>query len=308
MLQTIKKSINNYDPYGMLQVNATQALAVALSLLFINASYKFPLFEEIMLLPFLGIIITGGIFGYYPRIKAFIVFSLFSILYTIIFCLINSYLTIILFTMALLVPLLFFLGRRYYAPLLSMVGVIQVCVFVFCQIPNSGNYDELTQIIVALLLVTLLGVGLMSLFPKVYFFRVWRRALYLTIHEFSETIYLFKIKQLNPQQLWFKHLVSLNSFTQGLHNDIYAFSARRVSLRLTKIYTALMPLFYHITQIETHELESIINLCKALCLAIEKNQTLHSWSTINSTNTHFLKLQCNFNYVIKSWNELCLKN
>lgn len=304
MFHSLRKKINNYDPYGVMQVNALQSLTLVLGLLFIDKFYNLPGFREVIILPLLGIIIIGTLFGYYPRIKALSVFCLVTILYSLIFCSVKNYLTFTVLITGLGIAIFFILSRRVYPPLLNMIALIQVVASVLSLTPNGGDLYQLIRLAINLSIVSLLSISLMALFPKIYFFRVWERAFYLTIEEMSNIMYQMEIKKLNFQQLLFTHLVAMNKLTQGLSYYPHGFSARRIALTLTKIYTSLAPLITQIITIEPHELKFLIDLCQKFCIALNHHQPLHFIYKIESQNIHFLTLQKDFHYVIHTWNQL----
>ncbi len=306
--ESIQKKIDSYDPYGIMRVNALQSVTVVICLLFVDGFYDLPGFGESITLPVLALVITGTMFGYYPRLKAILFFCLASIFYTAIFCCVKNYISLLVLVTGIGVASFFALSRKFYPPFLNMIALIQVVASVLCQSPNSGDWYIILRIIFDLTAITILMLIFFYFFPKKYFFRVWQRAFYYSMKEFAEKFNSINLNQINPQQLLLVHAIRLFSLTDSLSYKENGLFARRIALILTKMYTSLAALANRTISIETHELKEFVRICQQFSLAISDNYPLYPIYLIDSDNDHFLRLKKNLNQAIHTWNKLCLQN
>jgi hypothetical protein len=307
MSRFFRKRINEYDPYGIMQINALQAVTIVLGLLAVDTFYHLPGFIQSINLPILALVITGTIFGYYPRLKAIIFFCLASIIYTALFCFVKNYITLLVLVTGIGVASLFALSRKFYPPFLNMIALIQVVASVLCQTRNSGDLYQIWRIVIDLSTLTILTIIFISFFPKVYYFRVWKRALYYSFKELGEKFNAINLNQKSPEHLLLVHSVRLFDLTNNLSYGENGIFARRLALILTKIYTSLAALSTRTISIESQELEVCVKICEQFCTALVNNHPLYPIYAVESENKHFLVLQKNFNKASQTWNKLCLQ-
>lgn len=306
MFHSLREKLNQYDPYGLMRVNATQSVVVITVLIMIDVFYNLPGFTTTIILPILAFLISGTLFGNYQRIKAIAIFCTACIIYTVLFCYIKNYLTLMVLVSGLFIAGLFALSRLY-SPLLTMIALIQVIASLLCQTPNIGDTYQLIRLVIELVIMMVLSIGLTALFPEAYFFRVWRRSLYFSLREIGEKLHYFQLNNMDNSHLLLAHLVRLFALTTDLSYRQHGFSARRISLTLTKIYTSLAALATQTISMKSSDLQVFINTCHQFCLALEHHHSLPLIKVSGNSDLHFLKLQKNFNYAIQTWNKLCLK-
>lgn len=305
---SLLRAMDNYDPYGIMRVNALQTITIVIGLLFVDGFFRLPGFSQAINLPILGLVITGTIFGHYARLKAITIFCFASIIYTTLLCFVINYISLLVLVTGITVATLFALSRKHYPPFINMIALVQVVASVLSQTPNSGDITQIARIILDLSSMMVLTIIFMSLFPKKYFFRIWKRALYCSIKELGEKFSSINLNQINTQQLLLTHSIRLFNLTDNLSNEEKGFFARRIALILTEIYTSLAALATRAISIETNELNIFVTLCNQFCIALNQDQPLYFFYTVESKNPHFLILQKNFNKAVKTWNKLCLQS
>lgn len=303
---SFQNRFNEYDPYGIMRVNALQSIIVMIGILVVNGFYQLPSFSLALNLPVLALVIIGTVYGYFPRLKAIIVFCLSSIIYTVLFCFVKNYISLLVLVTGVVIACLFAFSRKFYPTFLNMIALVQVVASMFAQGTSSSDVYEIVRLVLDLISMTVLTIIFMYFFPKIYFFRVWKRALYLSIKELGEKFNSINLNQINTQHLLLVHLVRLFNLTDSLSYQENGLFARRIVLLLTEVYTSLAALASRTISIEPPELQTFVSLCNQFCHALTNNYPLYFVYTVESNNPHFLILQKNFNKTVQTWNKLCL--
>ena len=306
LLAKLKTVLNNYDPYGIFRVNTLQGGTMVILLFLINAVYRIPNFNVTMQLPLYCLMATGMVFGYANRLKNALIFCTVCTCYAILLSIVHNYRMLTVFTVGACIAFFFALAKKKVPQLLPMIAAIQAVTYTAFIVPY-GDWFQLTRAALTLFLMGVLTLGLFAIFPRVYFFRVWLRIIYLTIEELAEKLDQFNHQELNSEQLVFKHLNRIHEYTQALGYKEHGFAARRVSIYIVDIYTVFIGLVSNITSADKDELHQVSNMCRVLCKRMSESQPLHNLIFIPSTNTSVLLLQKNIHGITKVWNQLCLK-
>ncbi|MDQ5920905.1 MAG: hypothetical protein QG673_961 [Pseudomonadota bacterium] len=326
----VKQRINDYDPYGVMRVNALQSLTMLIGVLLINSTYNIPYFNIVIQLPLYSCMAFPLISGYYNRLKCLLIYSAACILYAIILNLAYNYRLLTVFAVGMVIASFFYLAKQRIPQLFVMIGVIQSITYSALIIPNGGNVHQLAQLIVSLILVSALSFIFYATFPSIYFFRIWQRGIYFTLEEMIEKLKQISAEGLTSEQLSFKHLIRVQELTDNLGYKEYGFAARRISLSLISIYTTIVALANQVSTIKNDEIKTICNICQEFCQALKMQQQLtdiqldkfsdiqnidkdqHNNSNQRNNNNQgnnqeLSRLKKDLSNMIQVWNGLCLK-
>lgn len=172
-----------------------------------------------------------------------------------------------------------------------MIAVLQAVTYTSFSNVFGGDWYALSRSILTLAAVSIFSILLLSLFPRIYFFRIWLRSIYLTIAEFEERIELFAAGGFDSSQLIFTHLIRMHDFTDSLSYKEHGFAARRISLTMVNIYTTIVALVNNVIQINIDDLQEIRKAFNKINLALAKNQQIQQISFNPTNNIHLIKLQ-----------------
>lgn len=305
MLEKLKQALDEYDPYGNYRVNAIQSVIVLSALLMLSAVINLPQFGSLLFFPVLGlfaILITNG---YGLRLKAIILYSVVTILYAIALALVQNYRFLTVLMVGAAIIILFSFSKKRVPQLLFMIPFIHITAYTSLKMPVVGA-DEMIHYVLTYFMFAALLLGLLALFPRVYFFRIWLRVFYHTIKELEEKLTAYQHQhELFLAQPLMLHLSRLPNYTIMLSNKEHGFSARRISLKLMSINAGLMALIDGATQLSVSEFEEIRQTCQKLYQGLSANQPVQHAEMVNSDNWFFLKFQHDLNYITQRWNRLC---
>lgn len=308
-LKKLKTALDTYDPYGLYRVNAFQTLFVITGLFLINAVFNFPQFTILMNLPIFGMLAICVSMGYGERLKTMLIYSIATIIYSVMLSIVQNYRFLTVLTVGIMILLFFTLSKKKYPILLGIIPIVHIAAYTTLIVPFADS-AQLTRWILGLIITAGVGIGLLALFPRHYFFRIWLRVLYLSINELDEKLRSHRDIDITTSPLLFKHLNRVPIYTAMLSNKENGFAARRISLSLTRIYQKILALMYHVAIIQEHELQEIQVLFHQLGQALIKNQPFHDFQGIHSERNAspcFLQLRQDLFNIIGRWNQLCLK-
>lgn len=306
IFRKLHNTIENYDPYGLLRVTSLQSFIMVFCIFVINFMFSIPGFNVGMQLPLYGLMAIGAGIGYNQRIRNMVIYILFTLAYVILLSIVQNYRILTVMSVGVVVFSLFTISKKHQ-PIILMIAPIQAVSYTALIIPFGGNIHQLFEHVFGLAMIGFLGVGLLYLTPRIYFFRIWLRSAYLTVKEFEQKLILFSEGNLKSEQLVFKHLIKFHDFTDGLSYKEYGFAGRRIALKIISIYTLTLALINNVAYIEPHYILEITDLLNKLRRAMSKTQQLHKISLSPTDNKHLILLRHDLLYIIQVWNKLCLK-
>ena len=307
IIEKLNNSLDAYDPYGNYRVNAFQCVVVITSLFMLNALFNFPRFNQIMYLPVFGVIAILMSIGYGGRLKAMLIYSVATITYAVILNIVRASPIVTVLVVGVVISIFYAVAKKRVPQLLWMIPLVHIPAYVSLRGSIAGQ-DEMIHWLMSCVGISALTIGLLALFPRIYFFRIWLRVLYFSIGQLKERVNAYEQKiTVTTSQLLFHHLARMPDYTAMLSNKEHGFSARRISLKLTSIYAGLTVLNNNMAEITKNELTELNFMCENFCLALSNNQPFNNLSLISSDNRFFLKLRQDLCYIIEVWNRLCLK-
>ncbi len=307
ILNKFRHILDNYDPYGIMRVNAFQCLAMLIGIFLVNSIYNIPHFNIVIQLPLYACIAFPFTTGYNKRLKSMAIYDIASIVYAIILNFVYNYHLLTVFTVGMVIASFFYFSKKRSPELLTMVGVIHPMVYSALVIPNGGNLHQLTLLTISLIFVSLLSYFFFSLFPRIYFFRIWLRGLYFTIEEIADRFNQFNLNNITSEQLVFKHLIRIQDLTDALSYKEHGLAARRISLCIISTYTIMVALVNRVILIEHDQITEIYNVYHNFSQALKSKQPLTNISFTPNNNQAFAQLKHEIENMINVWNKLCLK-
>lgn len=307
LLEKITNVVNAYDPYGNLRVNTLQSMVMLSFLVMLNAIINLPQFNSILTIALFGVWSINSIVGYEARIKGLCIFSGVIIPYALLLGLVhNDTVTTILLT-GLVIFFLFKLARNRFPQLLAMIPLIQILDYTMLKIPVA-RWGNLFHWAGVYLLACLLMIGFLIIFPRIYFFRIWLRAVYLAVEELENRLkFCEESPEFSIAQPTLKHLPRILEFTSMLSNKDYGFSARRIGLKVMSLSAASMALISKTTQLDTDDIDQLRILFEKLRYGMANTKPVENISSIKTTNGFCMQFYQDICYIIHVWNQLCLK-
>lgn len=304
-LSAVRDWIDQYDPYGFLQLNAWQGLFVGVCFFLINFTMSPPYFATIMTVPALGFMAIGSEQNFDKRLWNMLIFCILCVVYGSLLTLLNAYPILVILAVGVVVFVLFYLSQNKYPQLFMMIPIIHVVAYmIFLNNLSLGTTHTLYNCFNYGVII-LLTVLLMSLFPRVYFFRVFVRSLYLTFGELSEKIHRAIEYKINPDQLIFKHLLAMQNYSYSLGHKENGWAAKKISLRIMHIYTFFIAFVNQVESVDPQELVRFANYCRMFQSALEAECILPLCPTTESTDPVVQKLFSDLAYIISVWNRVC---
>lgn len=301
-----KKALDAYDPYGMYRVNAFQCFLMISTLFIINSVFNLSNFSTTIFLPVFGSLAICMTNGYDERLKAMFIYSVATIGYALILSVVSSNRGITVIVVGIVIVSFFELAKKRKPQLLVMIPLIHISAYtVLCMPFFSGT--QLVHWCLSLSVMAALSIGLLALFPRIYFFRIWLRVVHFTLAELEERLITYQHTDLAGSLFVFQHFRRVPTYTAMLNYKEHGFAARRISLKLTSIYITMTALIHQAVQLNEHELQEIRSICRQFGQALIKNQPLDHICVMHSDNRCFLKLHDDICYILRIWNQLCLK-
>ena len=177
----LSDALNHYDQYGIIKVNTFQTFYVTICMFLVNFIFGPPFITQ--LLPILELVLL--LLEAHPVICARQqIVTLFVTIAVIWYICVNLVVNHNLYnnSKCLLLSLLYWIGRK--VPLFA--GIALICYLlgiVFSPLKVSGNFSVYYNLIVMSLIYLLVVIAAMNLFPRVYYNRIWVRAVYLSLQE-----------------------------------------------------------------------------------------------------------------------------
>ncbi len=308
MFQQIKKAIHHYDPYGFMQVSAIQAVVITVVLFFVNFFFTPFVFSSALQLPIIGIFTTALEKNFDLRIRNVIVYCLMCALYSFILSTIIQYRALTVFISGAIVFGLFMLCKKKYPFILGMITLMQVVVYTQLRIDYGGNFTILLNYGLSFLLATAIGVIIMYLYPRVYFYRVWLKTLAYTLNEFADNFTGLATKKSTVDSLSFMHFFQMYEHTVSLGYKEHGFRARKLALRVTNIYSHLIVCAKNSGGQTPSTLSELADVCRQLAQAIDGDRSLDDVVMPEAKKGEKLPpITMDLSYLISDWNYLCLR-
>jgi hypothetical protein len=304
-ISKLNKALNYYDPYGQLRVNSFQTLTVLICFFLINFIYSPPYLETLIIILAFGLLGTAKIVSFYKRQQATIIFSVVTTIYAILVNMVREYNFLSVLMVGFGMGTMFLLSRKF--PFMAGIAVMaNLLAVVVIKFPSAGNSYVYLNFIILICFYLIICLGIMNLFPRVYYVRVWLRACFLTLDAFDEYFRISAIDGDTPlDDRKIKHFITLNSFTRNISIKDHGFRLRRMNILIMKLYMFLIAARNNVAISTETELITIANALKEICLAISESRPC--------TNTALTtKIKDSKQYVIleelrSSWNKLCSK-
>ena len=303
----LRRALDAYDPYGFKQVCAAQALFVSICLGLINFTLAPPHFELMMVLPVIGFLVISMERGFDKRLLSMSIYCGICVAYACLITFFKAYPIFMILSIGFTIGLLFILSKKKYPLLLPMIPAIQAVTYGFLIPPLPGETFRIVQTFVNYSVVVFLTIGLMSLFPRIYFFRVFLRTLYLTIEELNEKIMNCAMHRNENNLLTLKHIMNLQDHANALSLHEHGFSAKKIALYLMDFYIFVIAVVQSVEYVTTTDLVDLVRCGRILQEAIAAHQIIDKKPNINSTNPAVQKAFRDLLHIINIWNSLCLK-
>lgn len=303
----LRRALHNYDPYGFLQVTAAQALFVTTFLCLINFSFALPHFSSAMKLIALAFLAISMERNFNQRMLSMAIFCLICVSYSCILTTLEYYRLFFVLSMGGVTLLLFAISKKIYPSLLPMIPIVQAITYPLIVPPLEGVTFRVVQTFVSYGAVVFLTIGLMGFFPRIYFFRIFLRALYLTLGEFNENCLRLANHSLKTDHILFKHMTAMQDYAYALGGDKHGISAQKIALNFMKMYSFFMATINGIEKVSASELVELANHCHLLQKALSDDHCITIVPEINSSNQAVQEVFSDLNYIINTWNRLCLK-
>ena len=303
----LRQTLEDYDPYGFLRVVATQTLFVAIGLFLINFIFYPPYFETLVILPAFGFIAIATVINFDQRMLIMGIFCGICISYACILNIIQIYSLMMILSVGFFIGSLFLISKNKYPLLLPIIPVIQAVTYRFLIPPIQGDPFHVVSTFVNYGFMILLTIGLMSLFPRIYFFRIFLRALYLTIEELNEKMTMSVTQPNHTHPFVLKHLVGLQDHAYALSRKDHGFSAKRIALSIMKFYAFVIAVEHRVEHITPIDLIDLSNGCHLIQNGLRDYRCIENIPSTNSSNPSVQEAYSNLVNIIKIWNVLCLK-
>jgi hypothetical protein len=250
----------------------------------------------------IGIIAAGTSPSYQRRQQIVAVFVVIAIIWYICVNLVVNHDLATVIVNGFLLSLLFWLGRKI--PLFAAIAL--VCYLLGIILPPlkvSGNFGVYYNLIAMCTIYLIVIIAVMNLFPRVYYNRIWVRAVYLSIGELTNILRLLARGETDFANS--KHLIGLYRITSGLTQKEFTFCGRRVNIALLRIYSYLTTLKMQVLPINSAALLAAAELCDNLCLQVTRGEKIsaNAWLITDLPEDIKFALQ----QLIIVWNKTCSK-
>lgn len=306
IIRTWRKKMQAYDPYGFFLVSAGQTTFVVTGLLLINFVYAFPDFLKILPIPAFALLVAGREHGFDNRVKQMIVFTILTIVYSVLLTIVHEYRYLVVLVVGLFTYSCYTFSKKF-TYLRFMIPFIQALVFIHFILPYGGNWPQLLVYILNSGIIMLCTLGLMLLFPRIYFLRVWLRAWQLTLNEFESRIQDILHDRLDKTQFLSTHLPNMQEFTYSLHGKGFTLPVRKIALRCLNIYTFIIAVTEKVQDITDSQLLEISQVLLQLVDAISAYLPLKAVHFQPTTNKQLIIFQTRLITIVQEWNKLCAR-
>jgi hypothetical protein len=307
MLKKLLIAVDRYDPYGFLRVSSMQALMVTLVLFLINFFFSPFAMTTALQIPVFGIITCSIERSFNNRLRNVAIFCALCISYAFLICIVQEYRALIVASVGLFIFTLFMLSKYRYPYMLSMVAMVQVVGYTLLKLPTGATFHTLLNYGISYIGASLLGLLLMYLFPRVYFFRVWLRIIYFTLAEFEDRLRRTAADEMPMDKLVFVHFIQMYDYTPNLSYRENGILARKFALLLVSIYAFTMVTFTRIEAIDRDKILELADACSRLRQAMDDGIKLGSFDFAPSENIQIRAVQKDFNQLLRYWNVACSK-
>lgn len=298
----LSDALNHYDQYGIIRVNTFQTLYLTICMFLVNFIFGPPFITQLLPIFGIGVVAAGSSPSYLRRQQIVTLFVTIAIIWYICVNLVVNHNLATIIVNAFLLSLLYWIGRK--VPLFA--GIALICYLLGIVLPPlnvSGNFGVYYNLIVMSLIYLLVVIAAMNLFPRVYYNRIWVRAVYLSLQELvviQRTLATGKTDFANS-----KHLIGLYRITSGLTQKEFTFSGRRVNISLLRIYSYLQTLKIQSLPINPEALLAGAELCENLCIKITNRERVSANAWLIADLPHDVKFA--LQQLIIVWNKACLK-
>ncbi|HRG63603.1 MAG TPA: hypothetical protein PLP75_11390 [Burkholderiales bacterium] len=307
MLKKISATIHAYDPYGFMQVSAMQAVTVTLVLFAVNFCFAPFAFGQALQLPIIGIFTTALEKNFNLRIRNVAIYCCMCTLYSFILSSIIEYRWLTVLVVGVVIFGLFILCQRKFPYILGMITLMQVVVYTQLRINLGGNWNIWINYGTSFLLAMAVGISVMCLYPRIYFYRVWLRCFSFALLEFSANLELLAVKSNGASELVFVHFFQMYDYTMSLGYQEHGFAARRVGLRMALLYVHILELAHFSEAENAPAVQELARACQELSLVINQGRTLDYPEFMVNINVSFNSINQNMKCLISEWNRQCLK-
>lgn len=296
----LNEALNRYDQYGIIRVNTFQTLYLIICLFLVNFIFGPPYMNQLLPILGIGIIAAGASPSYRRRQQIVALFVVIAIIWYISVNLVVNHDVATVIVNAFLLSLLYWLGRKI--PLFA--GIALVCYLLGIILPPlkiSGSFGVYYNLIAMSAIYLIVVIAAMNLFPRVYYNRIWVRAVYLSVSELTTILRL--LASGNGDFADSKHLIGLYRITSGLTQKEFTFCGRRVNIALLRIYSYLTALKMQVLPTNSAALLAAAELCDSLCLHITRGERVPA----NASQIEDLPQNIKFalQQLIIVWNKTC---
>ena len=306
MLNKFFKALDSYDPYGFMRVSGLQMLTMVLVMFVINFLFSPFNWTSALQFPLFGMMACGMERSFNSRIRNVAIFCMISMLYAFLFCLVKEYRILLVLLVGSVVFGLFMLSKYKYPYLLGMIAMIQILITT-SVIPRGANFTVLLNYGISYMLASVIGLLVMYVFPRKYFFRVWLRIVYATLGEFESRFRRVAEGEVPIDKLTFVHFIEMYEYTPSLSYRENGIFARKFALLLVAIYAYTVVTYTKVEPVNPSAIHELADACHQLRKALGESKKLASFNFMATENNQLMHVQKDFNWLLTYWNRACLK-
>ncbi len=295
-------ALNRYDQYGIIRVNTFSSLYLTIAMFLLNFIFSPPHINQLLPIFLVGIVAAGSSPSYIRRQQIVVLFTGIALIWYICINLVVHHNLATVIMNGFLLSLVYSIGKKI--PIFAAIAL--VCYLLSIILPPikvSGSFAVYYNLIFMFSLYLLIVLMLMNLFPRVYYYRIWARALFLCLQELAliqRSLADGKINFAYPQ-----HLIGIYRITSGLSQKEFTTDARRINISLLRLYTYLTSVKVQLMPLDAQALLGGAAVCDEICHKIAKGKAIpaDTWQILNVPNGIKYAMQ----QLILGWNKACLK-
>lgn len=298
----LSNAINRYDQYGIMRVNALQSVMVTICMFLVNFIFGPPYMDQLLPIFLIGIIAASSSPSYIRRQQIIAIFVALAIIWYICVNLVVNHNLATVIMNGFLLSVVFWLGKKIRV----FAAIALVCYLLGILLPPlnvSGSFYIYYNLITMCAIYLVAVLAFMNLFPKIYYKRIWVRALYLCLNELvviQRSIASGETNFANSQ-----HLIGIYRITSSVTQKEFTFAARRTNISLLRIYTYMTTLRTQLLLINPQALLHSADLCENLCEKISQGEIIQANALLIPGLPNGIKFA--LQQLIMIWNRTCLK-
>lgn len=300
--------LDSYDIYGEYRVNALKILYIIIILFICNLIFApHHAILNFILIPILAILIETTLVGARLKIIGTIVFCILSAATMLVYDLTYQHPT--LFTVIVLFSsiLIYYLSITKYPYLFGAEPFILCIGFLSGHKAGNSNLYEAFNGLTTLAFGVLLILGLLILFPRWFYYRLWLRAFYFSVVGIRDTLELSLEDQRSKFTRLHRHLIKMDQYAKTVGHQRYNFSLTKINLCICKLCGYIV-ISENINMIDRQlRIQRGVEILNTLITAIASDKPFMGDldKIISNYHDESSLVGVYFKNIILSWNNLC---